>query len=253
MQIAARCLCSLTAFALVACGHEAQVGSSALSDATAEGTASPGAQPANAGVQDAAAKRGVPRAALDFEAQAEGAYDAALKGDFAGVQTAASSLRDLWKRLRKTLMRDGLRNAIVRDLDASVEHLWSLSAASADRIQLARAANAVSGPMNDVFDLYRPRVPSALLSLDFLGREIVLDCRESSDHLATVHLKELKAEWTRLRPRALKAGGTAEATKLDATLSAATGALSSRDWANLERHAQAELEIVDALEHNLRW
>ena len=200
MQIAARCLCLLAAFAPVACGQEAQVGSSALLDATAEGTSSPGAQPANAGVQDAAAKRGVPQAAMDFEAQAEGAYDTALKGDVAGVRAAASALRDLWKKLRKTLTRDGLRNAIIRDLDASVAHLWSLSAASADRIQLARAANAVSGPMNDVFDLYRPWIPSALLSLDFLGREIVLDCRQSSDHLATIHLKQLKAEWPVFAP-----------------------------------------------------
>jgi len=96
-------------------------------------------------------------------------------------------------------------------------------------------------------------MPSALLSLDFLGREIVLDCRQSSDHLATIHLKQLKAEWAGLRPRALKAGGTGEAMKLDATLSAAADALSARNWAELERHAQAELEIVDALEHNLRW
>jgi hypothetical protein len=252
MQIASR-LALLAAFALVACGHEAQVESGARLDATAEGTSSPGAQLASAAVQDAAAKRGIPQAAMDFEAQAEGAYDAALKGDVAGVRTAASSLRDLWKRLRKTLARDGLRNAVIRELDASVAQLSSLSAAGTDRIQLARAANAVSGPMDDVFDLYHPRVPGALLSLDFLGRELVLDCRESSVHLATVHLRELKADWTGLRPKALKAGGSKEATRLDATVSAAADALSARNWAELERHAQAELEIVDALEHNLRW
>jgi len=253
MPIAARCRPLLAAFALVACGHEAQVESGAPLDATAEGTSSPGAQPASAAVPDAAAKRGVPQAALDFEAQAEGAYDAALKGDVAGVRTAASSVRDLWKRLRKLVVRDGLRNAVIREVDASVAHLSSLSAASTDRIQLARAANAVSGPMGEVFDLYRPRVPSALLQLDFLGREIVLDCRESSVHLASVHLRDLKTEWASLRPRALKAGGTSEATRLDATLSAAADALSARKWSELERHAQAELEIVDALEHNLRW
>src|ERR1700682_4016256 len=50
MQIAARCLPLLAAFALVACGHEAEIASGAPLDATAEGTSSPGAQPASAAV-----------------------------------------------------------------------------------------------------------------------------------------------------------------------------------------------------------
>jgi hypothetical protein len=216
-------------------------------------TACGGAEPESDTFQDATARRGVPQAALDFEAQSEDAYDTALKGDLAGVRTAAASINALWKKLRKIVVRDGLRTSSVQALDKSVSRLSSLSAASTDGVKLARAANAVSGTMDDVFELYHPKVPPTILTLDYLGREMVLDCKENALHSASVHLKALKAEWAGLRPQVLAVGGRKEAAQLDAALSAAEKAISSRDWAGIEKQAQAELELVDAMEHDLHW
>jgi hypothetical protein len=212
-----------------------------------------GAEPDSDTLQNATAARAVPKPALDFEAKAEDAYDTALKGDVAGVRAAAASLGDLWKKLRKIVQRDRLSSATIRALDKAVARFSSLSATSTDRVQLARAANAISDPMDDVFELYHPKVPPTLISLDFLGREIVLDCKESALQPAASHLKALEPEWAGLRPKVVKAGGSTQATNLDDALAAARKAIGSQDFAELEKRAQAVLDLVDSMEHDLRW
>jgi hypothetical protein len=219
-----------------------------------------GAEPDSDTLQDATVARAVPNAArtvpkavLDFEAKAEDAYDTALKGDIAGVRAAAAALGDLWKKLRKIMQRDGLSSAKIRALDKAVARFSSLSATSTDGVQLARAANAISDTMDDVFELYHPKVPPTLISLDFLGREIVLDCKESALHSAATHLKALEAEWAGIRAKVVKAGGGAQATNLDDALAAARKAIDARDWAKLEKQAQAVLDLVDSMEHDLHW
>jgi hypothetical protein len=221
------------AIAVVACGH--------------------GAEPDAALPQDASAKRGIPQAVLDFESLAEDAYDTALNGDLAALRKAAAALEAHWKKLRKAVVRDGLKDASARALDKSVARLSSLSGTSTDRVELARAANAVSDTMDDIFALYHPKVPPEILSLDFLGREIVLDCKATDARAAARDLKTLEKEWAGLRPKVIKAGGSKEATDMDGALRAARDALLGPDWAELQKQAEAELELVDSMEKNLHW
>jgi hypothetical protein len=232
MRINAAAIISI-AIGVLACGH--------------------GAEPDAGSLQDASARRGIPQAVLDFESLAEDAYDTALSGDVAALQKAAAALSDHWKKLRKRVVHDGLKDASARALDKSVARLSELSGTSADSIELARAANAVSDTMDDVFALYHPKVPPEILSLDFLGREIVLDCKTTDGSAAASDLKTLEKEWAGLRPKVIKAGGSKDATELDDALRASRRALSGADWAELQKQAEAELELVDSMEKNLRW
>jgi hypothetical protein len=203
--------------------------------------------------QDAAARRGIPQAVLDFEALAEDTYDKALSGDAGGVKAAAASMQSRWKKLRKTVLRAGLKDASARSLDKSVARLASLSASPAGNLQLARAANAVTDAMDDIFALYHPKAPPELMTLDFLGRELELDARTPDLHAGATHRQELQSEWAGVRPKVIKAGGEKEATGVDDALAAAGRAIAQGDEAELEKQAQAELELVDAIEHKLRW
>ena len=171
-----------------------------------------GEAPSIATDQAAATRRAIPKAVLDFEALAEDTYDTALRGDVAGVQRAAGSMGASWKRLRKTMQRDGLRAAALKALDKSVAQLSTTAAQSKDALQLARAANAVTDPMDDVFELYHPKAPPTLMSLDFLGRELVLDSRGSGFAAAAKQLSDLRKEWSGLRGKVIKAGGTDQAS-----------------------------------------
>jgi hypothetical protein len=204
-------------------------------------------------MEDASARRGVPQAVLDFESLAEDSYDTALSGDLAAVRTAAAALAEHWKKLRVTVVRDGLKSASVRALDKSVAQFSSLSQAGAGSLDLARAANAVSDTMDDVFALYHPKVPPEILSLDFLGRELVLDCKSTDARSAGIDLKTQEKEWAGLRPKVVKAGGNKQAGDMDAALRAASGALSRSDWGSLQKQAETQLELVDSMEKDLRW
>jgi hypothetical protein len=211
-----------------------------------------GAEPGAVTMEDASARRSVPQAVLDFESLAEDSYDAALGGDLAAVRKAAAALDAHWKKLRGTVVRDGLKSASVRALDKSVAQFSALSQAGASSIDLARAVNAVSDTMDDVFALYHPKVPPEILSLDFLGRELVLDCK-STDARAAIDLKTEEKEWAGLRPKVVKAGGSRQAGDMDAALKAGREALSRSDWGSLQKQAEAGLEIVDSMEKDLRW
>lgn len=212
-----------------------------------------GAEPDQAILQEATATRGIPQGVLDFEAAAEDAYDVALQGDVAALRKAAASIRDRWKKLRSAVVRDGLQDASARALDKSVAHLESLSRTTDDKVRLARAANALSDTMDDVFTLYRPKVPPEILSLDFLGRELVLDAMSSDARAAARDLATLQKEWAGLRPKVLKAGGSKQAADLDRLLTSVKEAISRQDWPELRNQSEAELELVDSMEKDLRW
>src|SRR5258708_31665929 len=55
--------------------------------------------------QDAAARAGIPKAVLDFEAPAEDTYDRALSGDAGGVKAPPAPPPGRWKQLPDTVGR----------------------------------------------------------------------------------------------------------------------------------------------------
>jgi hypothetical protein len=122
------------------------------------------------------------------------------------------------------------------------------AAAGTDGLAAARAANAISAAMPDLFALYQPAVPPVMLTLDCLGRELVLDGKEGDFAAAAGHLATLSAAWDGARAPVLAAGGTTQADQYDAALSAVAADTTASDGAKLVTDATTGLDLVDEME-----
>ena len=110
------------------------------------------------------AKQGsaVPHELLDLEGTAEHAYDQALAGDFAAVRGDAETLAAAWASYRDTAAADGASSADLTAMDDAVSALSDAAAGTPeDGVALARDANGVSAPMDELFGLYDDPVPPA--------------------------------------------------------------------------------------------
>ena len=187
----------------------------------------------------------IPAQLLDVEGQAEDAFDKALAGDFVGVAATSKSMDRDWRVIRARLVIDG---ALPVDLDAMDTSIAALVATvSTDPTTVARAANAVSATMDELFALYHPTVPPAILALDYLGREVVLDARVAPAS-ATAHLDTVQATWDQVKPAVVAAGGGADAARYDASIASLRADVETGDGVALEAHANEGLEIIDAIE-----
>jgi hypothetical protein len=163
------------------------------------------------------------------------------------VAAAAASLDRDWQAFRPQAQAAGATAAVLDATDQAVAGLDD-AAAGTDGLAMARAANAVSAAMPDLFSLFQPAVPPALLTLDGLGRELVLDGKEADFTAASGHLASLSAAWESARAQVVAAGGTTEAAQYDAALSALDADTSASDPARLQTDANAGLDLVDAME-----
>ncbi|MCA9493680.1 MAG: hypothetical protein KC621_27295, partial [Myxococcales bacterium] len=144
---------------------------------------------------------------------------------------------------------DGAAAADLDAMDAAVSALSDAAgAATLDDVSLARVANAVSGPMDELFALYDDPVPASILALDYGGREVSLDAMDGAVEAAGADIDQLDAVWATVRDQVLTAGGDAEAADYDASLTRQHELVSAGDAAGLLTESNAGLELVDALE-----
>jgi hypothetical protein len=191
----------------------------------------------------------VPAALQEIEGTGEDAYDRALLSDTAAVAADADKLDKAWKGFRATAIADGAAEADAKALDQAIAGLVAAAAVTpVDAISLARAANAVSGPMDELFALYDPKVPAPVLALDYLGREVALDGLADDPSAATPDIDAIEAGWGALRPQVIDAGGSKQAADYDQSIAAERSAVASGDAEMLVNTANAQLELVDALE-----
>lgn len=190
----------------------------------------------------------VPAGLLDVEGEAEGAYDKALADDVAGVAAVAGTIDSAWRAVRPQVATDGATRADLDAMDAAIADLRSQVGTSTDPVTLARAANAISAPMDELFSLYAPTVPTDILALDYLGREVVLDGKQLDLATATTDVDVIEATWAAVRPAVVAAGGTVEAGNYDASIAALRGDIAAQDGAALVTDANSGLDIVDAIE-----
>ena len=192
---------------------------------------------------------GVPSALLDIEGTAEDAYDKALVGDAATVTADADAIATGWNDYRAQAEADGASSADLSAMDAAVSALSDAAAAADLRdTALARVANGVSAPMDELFGLYDDPVPAPILALDYGGREVSLDAMEEGLDDAAQDLDELDAVWATVRDQVVAAGGSAEADAYDASLVAQHDLATAADAAGLLAESNNGLELVDALE-----
>lgn len=190
----------------------------------------------------------VPAALHSIEGGAEDAFDQALASNFVAVSSDASSIRSQWTVFRPEIVTAGLPEATALEVDAALDGLDAAVAAPVSPAAVARAANAVSAPMDVLFAVYGPPTPTAIMELDYLGRELLLDALSGDFARATSDFSALEAQWTATRASVTGAGGAAEATQFDVIADALRAAITSADATALEAHAREELNAVDALE-----
>lgn len=141
-----------------------------------------------------------------------------------------------------------MSDGVAAGLDAAIAALLAASAAGDQGVALARAANGVSAPMSAVYAPYGPWAPPALLTLDYLGRELELDGMSSDMTGGQRHVDMLAAAWQGVRPTVVAKGGTTQATSYDSSVTRERSAIAVSDAATLSSVAHSQLDLVDAIE-----
>lgn len=190
----------------------------------------------------------VPASLVDIESAGEDAYDRALLEDYAAVAAAADLLDEDWAALREAGTVDDAPANALADLDSAIAALATAARNPVDAATVARAANAVSAPMDELFGLFEPTVPSDVLALDYLGREIVLDGMQADLDAAVGHVDVVQSTWDGLRTKVVEAGGSRETQDYEASIDAMRADIAAGDAAQLIVDANAGLELVDAIE-----
>jgi hypothetical protein len=191
----------------------------------------------------------VPADLQNIEGVAEDAYDMALAGNWDNVAADAADLDAQWAAYRDQALNDGASESLTTSLENAIAGLASAAANSTEKAVVARAANAVSAPMPDLFALYQPTIPTEILALDYLGREIVLDGMEGDFWSATTDTDTTQATWDAVRRKVFDAGGDREAVDYDISITNIRHAIQDQDAAALITEANNGLEIVDRIEN----
>ena len=191
----------------------------------------------------------IPTDLATIESATEVAFDQALAGDVPAVQAQARQISEAWTRYQPQASRDGVSASALQRLAAAVQGLVTAAAnSSVSAVDLARAANAISAPLEEIYAVYNPPVPPQLLTLDFLGREVILDAKEANFGRARGDVDRLDATWQSLRAKVVSAGGGSAANQMDAAIAAQRMALAGPDAPALEAAARQVLAVVDNIE-----
>ena len=184
-----------------------------------------------------------------IESATEAAFDKALAGDVPAVQEQARQLSEAWTRYQPQASRDGVPASALQQLDAAVQGFVTAAAnRSVSAIDAARAANAISAPLDEIYAVYKPPIPTQLLKLDYLGREVVLDAKQGDFRRASGDVDRLDSTWQSLRANVVSSGGGGTAGQMDASIAAQRTAIAGNNATNLEAAARQELEVVDSIE-----
>lgn len=190
----------------------------------------------------------IPDTLSAIEGDAEHAYDVALVEDYAKLSETATAIDAAWADFRSTAEADGASGAVLTGVDDAVAALVATSDLEEGAAAAGRVANGVSEFMPQLYDLYGPVVPSEVLALDYLGREVVLDGMDVDFTAAAADVETLAATWESVRSTVLDAGGEAEASEFDASVELLRSLASGDDAQALIDEANVNLELVDVLE-----
>lgn len=190
----------------------------------------------------------VPKGLSVIEDAAEDAYDQALAVHFADVATDAKSIDDAWRAFRSEAAAAGAPGEDLTAMDSAVKEFVAAAMSPADPVVLARASNSVSATMDELYALYEAPVPSEVLAMDYLGREVVLDARQADYGGASAHIDTLEATFGTIRNALVAADGSTVAAKYDASIAAMRVDVANEDAAMLETNTNIGLELVDRME-----
>lgn len=201
------------------------------------------------GCASGTSSNGVPSALLALESAAEDAYDHALANDLSTLSDDATLIAEQWRQVRPKVVSDGALTQDVDAMDAAVSGFQATVGSETDPTKLARSANGISFGMDEMFALYDDAVPSDVLALDYLGRELSLDGREMDFTGAEAHVSTLEAIWNALASTVTAADGKTEADQFAAAIQTLRADIAAADATNLELDSNVALELVDDIEH----
>jgi hypothetical protein len=195
---------------------------------------------------DAATGR-VPPALEAAESSAEDVVDYALSGNRGSAIAGADELKATVRgRAAAALADAGVPAATVGRLRDRADRLASV-ARSGSYVRIALAANAVSELMPGLYGRFEPRVPSAILTLDYLDREAQLRSLAREPAKVEFAVRQLRLSWATVKAKIVAAGGAKEAAAFERHV-AAMGRLAARAGKLLQVEAERGLALVDELE-----
>jgi hypothetical protein len=185
----------------------------------------------------------------DLEATSEQAYDRAVAGDTGAMAAASTRLLDDWTKVREDADMRGADDDMLDEIDQAVIAFSNTARASTDPVTLGRAANRITGSLDELFAVFDPNLRSDVMELDYLGRELALDGMASDMRHAATHQSLLQDRWMELRPLL---GESKPAADLAIAVRATDEAVEAKDGAILRTRAEALVQRVYDLETALR-
>ncbi len=183
-----------------------------------------------------------------FEEMVEDGYDMALAGRIASPEITARLFQKRWRQLRVLLDRDGGAAADFSREESALAELSRVAAGKPKPVELARAINATGEALDRFYDLYHPATPTALLHMDYLGRELVLDGMAAGFAGASRHLQALESRWESLRETIARSDGEKVAVMYDEALASLQNGVSAQRADSIISAANTGLELVDGME-----
>jgi hypothetical protein len=190
----------------------------------------------------------VPSALSQTESSAEDLVDFARAKKRAKVVAEGKELRRLAQgRAAAALKKAKVPSELISVLQSQATSTVQI-AASAGFLQVALAANQVSGLMPQLYGYFSDPVPPAVLKLDYLDREAQFRSIAKDRFLTRRAVDQLSSTWKELRAQVVKAGGDREAARYDRHVAKMRRLAESFAKAAIRKEAANGLQLVDELE-----
>jgi hypothetical protein len=143
------------------------------------------------------------------------------------------------------LRQSGVSGGKIAAFQRRADRTARLSLRGAADMRVSQAANSVSRLMPAFYSRYHDPVPSAVLKLDYLDRQVQLDAQSGNRARLRQTVGRLEATWQQLRPKLVRAGGAAVARSYDGHVAALKRNASA---ASVKKEAVHGLDLVDQME-----
>lgn len=194
-----------------------------------------------------AVRNAVPAPLPEIEDRARSAWAAALEADWDTAAREAAHLDRAWTGFRLRAAGDGALPGTLVEMDEAVASLEALSLRPPGAIRLARAADAATDPLDDLYTLYDAPELAVLVALETLCRSLILDARDLDVRAARLHADALERAWLMVRPDVVDVGAEAMALEVDAEIAALSVWVARGDAGGIARVPSQLLDRIGIL------
>jgi hypothetical protein len=194
----------------------------------------------------------VPPALVAIKSNAEDLVDLARERKRAKVVATATRLTSLARdRGGPTLEKAKVSDVLIEALEAQAQSLAGI-ASHGDFLQIALAANQISGLMPHIYEYYSGPLPPDVLKLDYLEREAQLRPLAREPALTRRAVDQLSSTWNELRSAVAKAGGGQAAARYSDHVEKMQELVRAFDRRAIRNEATRGLRLINELERVFR-